>query len=375
MTKATDFVRCISASEIHAVRSVTNGAHCMYVQNDCSYLQAMAHPSMDSPVRHLEAQGVMLNVFNQLQGVDDLVICSCVSKTWNSLIREARPISLMIGGSAHFPELDAEGAACVLRWLQEKQRAGHLQNLREFWLFSEALFREEYESIRLQSAFFEAAIMCTGFWSLQSCTLEGPFCMEQAVALLPAALKLLDLRPTAPPAHIDLSACERFPKLQLLQVGGTPPIAMAADGPPSSIYWNGNLPALRSLKAYEPFVVMVFEEDDDEDNNENQWALPCLVQLDVCVLADGRGIALANCFINLKGLSELELCVLEGPDRQVVLKVLPTSSLSMLRLVGPQRHTEVCLEIYKKTLEYECRRITSVFMPQSSRCLSKLQII
>ena len=319
---------------------------------------------MDSPVRHLEAQGVMLNVFNQLQGVDELVVCSSVSKTWNSLIREARPISLMIGGL----ELDAKGAACVLRWLQAKQRAGHLQNLREFLLFSESLFREEYESIRLQSAFFEAAVMCTGFWNLERCVLEGPFCMEQAVALLPAALKLLDLRPTVAPAHIDLSAFERFSRLQLLELGGTEP-----DGPPSYIYWHGDLPALRSVRAYEPFQATVLE-GLDEDGDDHRWALPCLVQLNICVVADDRGIALAKCFIDLKGLTELELYLLEGPARLVVLKVLPSSSLTMLRLVGPQRNTEVCLEIFNKTLEYECRRVTNVFMPQSSRCLSRLQI-
>lgn len=327
--------------------------------------QAMAHPSMDSPVRHLEAQGVMLNVFNQLQGLNELVVCSSVSKTWNLLIREARPISLMIGGLM----LDAEGAACVLRWLQAKQRAGHLQNVRDFWLFSESLFREEYESIRLQSAFFEAAIMCTGFWNLERCILEGPFCMEQAVALLPAALKLLDLRPIVPPAHMNLSAFERFSRLQLLELGGN-----ESDGPPSWIYWNGDLPALRSVKAYEPFQAMVIE-DDDQDSNDNHWALPCLVQLNVCVVADDRGIALAKRFIDLKGLKELQLYLLEGPARSVVLKVLPSSSLTMLRLIGPQRNTEVCLEIFKKTLEYECRRVTNVFMPQPLRCLSKLQII
>lgn len=338
---------------------------------------AMARLPMDSPIRHLEAQGVMLNVFNQLQGLDDLVVCSSVSKTWNTLIREARPICLIIGSPAHFPSLDAAGAACALRWLQSKQRVGHLQNLREFWLFSEHLFREEYEEIRLQSAFFEAAIMCTGFWSLQRCTLEGPFSLEQAAALLPATLKQLDLRPDVPPVHIDLSAFDRFPSLQLLDLAGAQEDP-SAPSPPSRIYFNCSLPALRRLAACAPFEIFTDPNEDVYDeiySDDIHAALPCLVQLSVCVLADEDGSELANHFINLKGLKELELCLSGNPTRAVLLKVLPSSSLIVLRLVGPPTKTpEVSLEIYKKDLEYECYRVTNIFMPKPSRSLSKLQL-
>ena len=336
----------------------------------------MAHLSMDCPIRHLEAQGVMLNVFNQLQGLDDLVVCSSVSKTWNTLIREARPICLKIGLSAHFPSLDAAGAACALRWLQMKQKVGHLQNLREFWLFSEHLFRDEYEEPRLQSAFFEAAIMCTGFWSLQRCTLEGPFCLEQAAALLPATLKQLELRPDIPPVHIDLSAFDRFVNLQLLDLAGAQEDPNASL-PPSRIYFNCNLPALRSLNTHQPFEIWPDPEDDVFDeiyNDDIHAALPCLVQLSVCVSANDDGAYLANHFINLKGLRELELYLSDSPARPVLLKVLPSSSLSVMRLVGPQKIPEVSLEIYKKHLEYECLRVANVFMPKPSRFLTKLQI-
>ena len=336
---------------------------------------AKAHALMDSPVRHLEAQGVMLNVFNQLQGLDDLVVCASVSKTWNTLIREARPICLMIGSPAHFPSLDAAGAACALRWLQAKQRVGHLQNLREFWLFSEHLFRDEYEETRLQSAFFEAAIMCTGFWSLQRCTLEGPFCLEQAAALLPATLKQLELRPDMPPVHIDLSAFDRFSILQLLDLAGSLEDPSAAS-PPSRIYFNCSLPALRSLKTHAPFEVFTDPNDDVYDeiySDDMHAALPCLVQLSVCVLADDDGRELASHFINLKGLKELELCLSGSLSRVILLKVLPSSSLSVLRLVGPPKNPEVSLEIYKKHLDYECFRVTNVFV-KPSRYLSKLQI-
>ena len=326
----------------------------------------MAHSPIDSPIRHLEAQGVMLNVFNQLQGLDDLVVCSSVSKTWNTLIRDARPICLKIGSPAHFPSLDAAGAACTLRWLQAKQTVGHLQNLREFWLFSEHLFRDEYEEPRLQSAFFEAAIMCTGFWRLQRCVLMGPFCLEQAAALLPATLKQLELTPDMPPVLIDLSAFNRFANLQLLVLAGAQDTAL----PPSRIYLNCNLPALRSLITHKPFEISI----EEGYSTDIQAALPCLLQLSVCVLADDDGIELANHFINLKGLKELELCVSGSPSRAVLLKVLPSSSLSMLRLEGPHRNLEISLEIHKKHLEYECRRIANVFMPKPPKFLSKLQI-
>ena len=341
-------------------------------------LNAMPNPPMDSPIRHLEAQGVMLSVFNQLQGLDDLVVCSSVSRTWNTLIREARPNCLTIGSEPYFRSLDGEGAACALRWLQTKQRAGHLQNLRDFCLIHQRLFRDEYEEPRLQSAFFEAAVMCTGFWNLQSCTLEGPFCLEQAVALLPTTLKQLDLTPVVAPREFYLSDLGRFVNMQLLVLAGTEEAL-----PPSNIYLSdGSMLALRSLKVYEPFQIMMDDVAEPvEVNHDAQLssrvyiALPRLVQLSVSICADDAGIDLANVFLNLTGLKELAMYLTKSTSRSVVLRVSQSSSLAMLRIVGPRdRSVEVSLEINKEQLEYECCRIANVFMPRSSRCLSKLQI-
>lgn len=328
---------------------------------------------MDSPIRYLEAQGVMLNVFNQLQGLDDFVVCSSVSKSWNALVQEARPSCLMVGSSEQFPPLDAQGAACVLRWIQAKQKAGHLQQLREFWLCADDLFRDEYEEIRLQSAFLEAAIMCTGFWNLQTCTLDGAFCLEQAVALLPITLKHLDLTPDVTPPDLHLSTLNRFMNLQWLFLAGRPgPL----DSGLISLILDGNLPALRKLEVGLPFFISI---EGTPSAAELQLMLvasfPCLVQASLTMCATEAGIALANAFLSYKGLKELIMGISEGPSRFVMLSVPTSSSLTLLRLVGPENSTEISLEIRKKNLEYECRGVTNVCMPTAARQLSAMQIM
>ena len=326
--------------------------------------------SMDSPIRHLEAQGVMLNVFNQLQGLDDLVVCASVSKSWNSLVREARPSCLMMGSIGQFPALDAEGAACVLRWIQAKQKQ-NLQNLREFWLCAEGMFREEYEEIRLQSAFFEAAIMCTGFWNLQTCTLEGSFCLEQAVALLPTTLKHLQLTTASIPHEFHLYMLNRFLNLQLL--------FLSSPEDPSDevlLVLDGTLPALRKLTFLWPFCITT---EGMPSAAELQLMLsassPCLVQASVTICATEAGIVLADAFLSYKGLKELEMIICGGPSRIVNLSVPRSSSLTLLRLVGPVSNVEISLVICKKSLEYECRRVTNVCMPKAAREMSKMQLI
>lgn len=326
---------------------------------------------MDSPIRHLEAQGVMLGVFNQLESLDDLLVCSSVSKSWNTLIREARPNSLKIGATDYSPRLDAEGAVCTLRWLQAKQRAGHLQNLKEFWLLSKESFRDQYEQPRLQSAFVEAVVMCTGLWNLKSCTLEGFFCLEQAVAVLPTTLKQLELTPAQPPPQFHLSVLSRFANLQLLALAGT------EEGlPPSYIHLSEySMPAVRSLKAHKPFqIVGPYDEQLQALEVEVAIALPCLVQLTVSIPASSGGVALANTFINLKGLKELDMCLVGPPTRPIVLKLMRSSSLALLRLEADD-DVQPSLEIRKRSLEYELYGVTTVLMPRPFRGLSKLHVI
>ena len=325
---------------------------------------------MDCPIRHLEAQGVMLNVFNQLQGLDNFVVCSSVSKTWHALVREARPTCLVIGKA--FPALDAEGAACVLRWIQAKQRAGHLQNLREFCLVSEGLFRDQYEELALQSAFFEATIMCTGFWNLEVCTIEGPFSMEQALGLLPITLKQLALTAHEPPPQLYLSALDRFVDLQLLELAGSDREGHYV------IIIDGTLPALRSLRLLSPFCVECSEGTGHTVNDiklDLNVVLPCMQQAQVSIIANDAGAVLANALLSCKDLGELDICFVEGPLRVVNLKVPRSSSLMSLRLVGPPKNVEVSLEICKTRLEYDCRRVSNVWMPKAFVNLSKLQIV
>ncbi len=175
-----------------------------------------------NPIHYLESQGLSLNIFNHLEGLDDFIGCTCVSKSWRAVVEQARLSSSVIGGS-HFPMLDYDGVTGVLRWLQTKQRQGQLQNLQNFCLYGETLFLSEYvDEPKMHSALFDASIISAGVWNLRTCTLEGPFCLETAASLLPTTLQQLDLTVHEPPMVSYLSWFERFVGLQLLYISGLP---------------------------------------------------------------------------------------------------------------------------------------------------------
>ena len=114
----------------------------------------------ENAIHHLESQGLLLNVFNHLEGLDDIIRCTCVSRSWRAVVEQARPLSLVIGGS-HLPVLeDYDDVTGMLRWLQTKQRQGHLQNLQKFCLDGQSLFLSDYvEELRMQNALFEASMV------------------------------------------------------------------------------------------------------------------------------------------------------------------------------------------------------------------------
>jgi len=132
-------------------------------------------------------------------------------------------LSLEIGetGQWYFPILDVAGVNCVMQWIQSKHLRGHFQNLRNLEIISIEAFTQDCMDASLDAALFGAAILTAGFWSLQSCTLWGPFCLGTAAALLPRTLEELDLTKMGPPTVLRLSAFKRYDKLQSLTMGCT----------------------------------------------------------------------------------------------------------------------------------------------------------
>ena len=196
----------------------------------------------DSPICHLEGQGLLLNVFNQLSSLVDLAVCSSVSKSWRALVEDAQPVALDISSDA-CDLLDDHGITAVMQWLQHKQKQGRLQNVRNLRLCADTLFKEEYtEQMRLQASLFDAALMLSGLWGLRVCVLEGPVHLETAAAVLPTTLRSLDITVYEPPEVTYLSLFERFSNLQLLYLQhsegdqeGIPDVQFVLDGSMPSI--------------------------------------------------------------------------------------------------------------------------------------------
>ena len=321
----------------------------------------------DNPIDNLESQGLLLTVFNHLEGLDDFIRCTSVSKSWRAIAEQARPLSLVIGGS-HCPMLDYHGVTGVLRWLQTKQRHGHLQNLQNFCLNGQALFLSDYvEEPRMQNALFEAAFMSAGVWNLRTCTLEGPFCLETAASLLPTSVQHLDLTVYEPPEVSYLSWFERFGGLQLLSVSGP---YSPEDGQPLVMFEiDGTMPSLREM-----FMSTRFCTEAEQQVNLH-LCLPSIRQLDVLVLGDPHGARLAQSFFDLSHLTYLGLCILDGTLPWIVLVVPRASSVSALRLVGHKK-TKVSLEIEKeRDFAFECRGVPNVSMPRPHLQKPSLKLI
>lgn len=137
------------------------------------------------------------------------------------------------------------------------------------------------------------------------------------------------------------------------------------------------MPAIRSLKAHKPFQIVASHDEQVEARHSRVTAvLPCLVQFGVSVAAAATsdGDTLANICLNLKGLNELDLCLLEPGSGPIVLKLLASSSLALLRLeVHPD--VQVSLELQKKNVKCELSGVTTVLMPRPFRGLSKMRFV
>ena len=258
----------------------------------------------------------------------------------------------------HWSSEGLDGVTGVLRWLQTKQRQGHLQKLQKFCLNGQALFLSDYvDEPRMQNPLFEASIMSAGIWNLRSCTLEGLFCLETAASHLPTTVQHLDLTVYEPPEVSYLSWFERFVGLQLLYVSGQL-AGPAEDQPLVTFEIDGTMPSLKELFMFTPFCCT------DTPQVNLHLCLPSICQLYVLVLGDPCGARLAQGFFDLSHLTYLNLCILDGSLPFIPLVVPRASSVSTLRLVGQQK-PEVSLEINKeRDFAFESRRVPNVSMPR-----------
>ena len=339
--------------------------HCILAIVDPMRIDSVSRA--ENAIHCLESQGLLLNVFNHLEGLNDFIRCTCVSKSWRAIVEQARPLSLVIGGSS-FPMLDYDGVTGVLRWLQTKQRQGHLQNLQNFCLEGKTLFLSEYvDEPKTHSALFEASIMSAGVWNLRTCTLEGPFCLETAASLLPTTLQQLTLTVYEPPEVSYLSWLERFVGLQLLYLSGLPDWP-GEEQPLVMFEVDGTMPSLRELIMSTPFCCT------DTAQVNLHLCLPSICHLYVLVLGDPHVARLVQGFFELSHLTYLNLCILDGTLPWIVVVVPRASSVSTLRLVGHKKPV-VSLEIKERDFAFECRGVPNISMPRPNISMSRLKLV
>ena len=325
----------------------------------------------DCPIRHLESQGLLLNVLNQLSGLVDLAVCSAVSRGWRELAKDAQPVALEISEDK-CGELDAFAAASVMQWLQTKQRSGRLQNVRDFRMDDDGLFTAEYsEQMRQQAAFFDAALMASGFWNLHTCYLHGPIHLETAAALLPPTLRKLDIILHETPDISYLSMFERFTQLQSLLLNHTEG-EMNPDLPDVALVLDGSIPSLKSCHIAPNFYCTMLPGPEGGDIWDPSYCFPNIVLLRLLVKGNAAGSRMANSFFQMEGLLHLEVCMLKGGAPWVNIVVPKSSSVLQLRLVGPPE-THTTLEIEKeKDFIFEAHRVENVMMPRPARPIPDL---
>ena len=332
--------------------------------------QARSYSTNQSLVSHLENQGLLVNVFNQLRAPEDFVSCAAVSWRWHTLVQEARPTFLEIGISS-VVSFDANGATGLLQWMQKKQQQGLMQSLRCFELCAQSALILDYESqARLQCSFCDAVVTFTGFWNLHTCILEGFFCLQTAAALLPTALKKLELTVHEVQDDSHLWWFERLQHLQLLYVN----LYDLEEQLPCDrkFMLDGIMPSLRELNVEGRFYCSYDDVPGAESLSE---CFPNIQQLHLLVPGDNRASGLITDLFHLKTLDHLRICIFAGPAPWVHIDVPGETSVSVFRLVAP-KVPEVALTIRQVTgFVFECPGVPHVSMPVPSCPMKPLQLV
>ena len=149
-------------------------------------------------------------IFQQLETPLDLARCCAVSKHWAGGIYSIRPTTMRL--HCIHSNITASDSLSEIRWLQTWHKQGRLQQVQNLVL--EETVPPKYN--KRKSWFSQNVIICAGLWNLRSCSLNGPFCVESAVGLLPTSLQNLSLCPKSGPEDFCLSAFQRFTCLESL---------------------------------------------------------------------------------------------------------------------------------------------------------------
>ena len=278
--------------------------------------------------------GVLHLLCSHLQSVADLHRFSAVSKAWFVASKEARPMTLEIGGRQR-PFRKATAVSNTLQWLERKHEEGYFDSLRDItaeldWDPDDD--EEDKDNPEFLQPFCQNVIMIMGFWQLQSCYLVGIFHLETAASLLPTSILRLTLK-----AHmcimslVSLSLFSRFAALQLLE------LALICDDMLDAVDFTAlhedvlragrfilekPMPQLTSLKL-SPWSLAISQQ------NDFKGLAALLPQL--CHLAMIVPLMQAQSILNITNLEAVNLHLIDTHPHPGSLKRLAVASCSKLR--------------------------------------------
>lgn len=278
-----------------------------------------------------------------------------------------------------------DSAAELISRLQVWEERGGLQQLKHLLLHDfQENYGDKYQKDDPSFKFAEAVISLSMTWNLQTCELQGPFCLNSAVGKLPNSIQMLHMLPHAGPSETHLSDLSRFSALRELKLDisaihcedceseeyeycaqfkhvkeGTKP-----QGPHTyDLLLDGQLDQLRSLTLKSPFCAKV---DPDSDLAS---LLPRLHYLDTFIRGDEQGMLAAQQMIALPTLHKLCQEVSTDPNWSWNLVVPATACLRHFCLKGPLCYNSPRLhvDVLKPGMGFEGSRVHRVSLVQRQK--------
>lgn len=157
---------------------------------------------------------VLSVILAYVDGLEDLVRVSLVSRSWAAAVLQARPSRLTVQHPRSWHEDDRSW-----EWLQSWHTQERLTQLQYLQLRDDNRVVDFLPDCPEEiTPFSEQLISIAVLWKLQHCDLQGPFDFESAVFKLPATIRVLSLWPHDAPKNIPLSSFSKFSELKELSL-------------------------------------------------------------------------------------------------------------------------------------------------------------
>ena len=202
--------------------------------------------------------------------------------------------------------------------------------------------------------------MLAGSWNLSSCKLIGPFSVKAAVDMLPPNIIRLNLWPDSGLDVFHLSAFKRFTKLTWLKLAFG--LNKEGDDADCELVLDMAMPVLQHIVVTDRLRCILAQDMTAED------LFPNVDLLSLNIMADARGMSLAEGLVALPKLRTLGLKIYYGEGSKWKLAIPKTSSIELLDVTGAPNQPRLILELQKPIIDYKFSQLHSVFSSPAFDC-------